>query len=213
MKLKIASVLIALASSSYGALVTLSSFAETYNGQDDYGILLSTGVPVAPGAGLASVIVFSSLTDTQVADLAAAQDYATLFAPANFVTITSDDFTGIAGAFGATAGFVSAGITGYVPALVNKTLYAYITSGSELGLFKSNSTLVADPAPPALENTYNVRFSDGTAIIGSFGPDYNVPTYVGGGPATVNSFQLVPEPSAALLGALGALGLLRRRRN
>ena len=28
-----------------------------------------------------------------------------------------------------------------------------------------------------------------------------------------SGFQLVPEPSAALLGALGALGLLRRRRN
>jgi hypothetical protein len=31
----------------------------------------------------------------------------------------------------------------------------------------------------------------------------------------ISGFQLaaVPEPSAALLGALGALGLLRRRRN
>ena len=36
------------------------------------------------------------------------------------------------------------------------------------------------------------------------------------GTVTLNSFALVPlvpEPSAALLGALGALGLLRRRRN
>lgn len=35
------------------------------------------------------------------------------------------------------------------------------------------------------------------------------------GPQTASGFQLasVPEPSAALLGAIGALGLLRRRRN
>ena len=38
---------------------------------------------------------------------------------------------------------------------------------------------------------------------------------VASGPTTATGFQLasVPEPSAALLGAIGALGLLRRRRN
>ncbi len=220
MKLKIASVFIALASTSFGALVTLSSFAETYNGQDDYGITLSTGAPVAPNAGLGRAIVFSTLTDVQVADLAAAQDYATLFAPGAFVVVTSDPFTGIAGAFGPTAGFVSASVSGYVPVVVNKTLYAYFTSGTDLGLFKTNSTLIADAPLPALENTYNLRLSPagGTAIIGGYGADYTTPTYVGANtPTSVNSFRLVsnaaiPEPSAVLLGALGALGLLRRRR-
>jgi hypothetical protein len=217
MKLKITAVILALASSSYGALITLSSFAESYNGQDDYGILLANGTPVAPSAGLAQVIVFSTFTDVQVAALAGAADYATLFAPSAFVSLASDNFTGINTAYGATAGFVSAGVSGLATGstVVNRTMYAYITSGTNLGLFKTNSTLVADGAPPALESTYNLKFSDGTGIIGGYGPDYVVPTYVGGGSETVNSFQLVdavPEPSAALLGALGALGLLRRRR-
>ncbi|MBJ7284451.1 MAG: PEP-CTERM sorting domain-containing protein, partial [Akkermansiaceae bacterium] len=39
-----------------------------------------------------------------------------------------------------------------------------------------------------------------------------VGTSVGSAVGT-SGFQLVPEPSAALLGALGSLGLLRRRRN
>jgi hypothetical protein len=37
--------------------------------------------------------------------------------------------------------------------------------------------------------------------------------YTGADPVRTANFALVPEPSAALLGALGALGLLRRRRN
>jgi hypothetical protein len=35
----------------------------------------------------------------------------------------------------------------------------------------------------------------------------------GSSPVKSATFQVIPEPSAALLGALGALGLLRRRRN
>ena len=37
--------------------------------------------------------------------------------------------------------------------------------------------------------------------------------YTGADPVRTANFTLVPEPSAALLGAVGALGLLRRRRN
>lgn len=213
MKLKITAALIALATSSHGALVKLTSFAETYNAIDDYGVVLSNGTPVAPGAGFASVIVFSTLNDTQVSALAAAQDYATLFAPGSFLTITSDNFTTFAGAgYGEVAGFFDMGVSGY-PVTVSNTLYAYFTSGSELGLFRTNTTLVADPAPPATENIYALSLNDGTAVIGSIGT-YNVPNYGPGGNAnqTANALQLIPEPSAALLGALGAFGLLRRRR-
>jgi hypothetical protein len=217
MKLKIAAALIALAASSHGALVKLTSFAETYNALDDYGVVLSNGNPVASGAGVASVIVFSSLNDTQVAALAAAQDYSTLFAPGNFLTIGSDNFTNFAGAgYGEVDGFFDIGVTGYVPTVTNVTLYAYFTSGSELGLFKTNSTLVADPAPPTPESSYILSLSDGAAVIGSF-DTYVIPSYGPGGTTNVtgNAFKLVnpvPEPSAALLGALGAFGLLRRRR-
>lgn len=217
MKLKITSALLALAASSFAATVTFSSVGQNYNGTDDWGVILSDGNPVAPSSGVAMIGYFTTYTDTQVADYAAANDYTTLFTTGAFTTICSDDFTGIATAYGATAGFVSASTSGYGTAGLNKTLYAYFTSGTELGLFKTNSTIVPDPAQPTPENNYFLSFADGVAIIGAFGANYVVPDY---GPAgtnnvEVNSFQLVntvPEPSATLLGALGALGLLRRRR-
>jgi hypothetical protein len=50
--------------------------------------------------------------------------------------------------------------------------------------------------------------ADGSTVgFGGLGTD------AGGTVATTQAFNLVPEPSAALLGAIGALGLLRRRRN
>lgn len=50
-----------------------------------------------------------------------------------------------------------------------------------------------------------------TPIMGSIGSWEGDPGGIGQG--TFRTLNLVPEPSAALLGALGALGLLRRRRN
>lgn len=213
MKLKITSVFLVLTGVCFGAAITISSVGNNYNGTDDYGILLSNDNPVGAGAGLARVGFFTTLSDAQVLTLATAQDYATLFGVGSFQTIVSDDFTGIVGAYGANAGFVNAGIIAYSAVGLNNTLYAYITSGTELGLFKSSLTIVPDPITPP-ETTYDVRFSSGTPIIGNYGPTYQVAyTGIGAGPMTVNSFQLVPEPSAMLLGALGILGLLRRRRN
>jgi hypothetical protein len=212
MKLKITSVLLALTGMSFGATITLSSVGSNYDGTDDYGILLANGTPVAQNAGLARVGIFTTLTDTQVSDLAALGSYETL--NASFTSIFSDNFTGINTAFGPNPGFVSGSITGYAVTNPNESLYVYITSGSDLGLFKSSQVLVADPVVPP-ENTYAISFGSGTAVIGGAGPSYSVPyTGIATGPKDVNSYQLVtiPEPSAALLGALGVLGLLRRRR-
>jgi hypothetical protein len=212
MKLKITSALLSLAGSSLGALVSISSVGVNYNGTDDYGILLSNGSPVAPLGGIARAGFFSTLTNLQVDALAAAQNYTLLFAPGNFTTIVSDDFTGIVGAYGANAGFVSASISGYNAAGLNNSLYVYITSGTEIGLFRSSFTIVPDSVTPP-ESNYSISFGSGSAVIGAYGPDYQVAyTGIAPGPMMVNSFQLVPEPSVAFLGALGALGLLRRRR-
>jgi hypothetical protein len=216
MKLKITCAFLALAGTSFGALVSLSSVGANYNGTDDYGVVNSSGVAIAAGAGLARVGFFPTLTDVQVADLAVTNSFETLFASGNFTTITSDNFTGINTAYGATPGFVSTSVSGYNAAGLNNTLYVYITSGTDLGLFKTTSTIVADPAQPTPETNYFLSFANTTALAGGVGPAYVANPYLGaqGNVTIANSIQLeaVPEPSAALLGAIGALGLLRRRR-
>ena len=70
------------------------------------------------------------------------------------------------------------------------------TSGSSYGAFQGPNV----PALGALTLNSQTMTED---LIGTS-------TYSAVG---TSGFQLVPEPSAALLGALGALGLLRRRRN
>lgn len=223
MKLKITAALLALSGSCFAATVTLSSVGSNYDGTDDYGILQSNGTtPVAVGAGVARAGFFATYTDAQVLTLATEKTLASLtLLFADFQTITSDDFSGINSAYGPNAGFVSGGVSNYNAAGRNNTLYSYISVGNlatgDFGLFKSNLTLIPDQAPPALEANYALNFQDGTAILGGYGADYQVAyTGLGAAPTSVNSFvltTLVPEPSAALLGAIGALGLLRRRRN
>lgn len=71
-----------------------------------------------------------------------------------------------------------------------------IVAGSRFGVYVSPS--LAMPADPSSVSRSFLELQFGGTI-----PD--------GGLSTTNT--VVPEPSAALLGALGALGLLRRRRN
>lgn len=63
------------------------------------------------------------------------------------------------------------------------------------------------PADGALQD-YTAPFV-GTDPVRSAGQSYSGT----GAQSTGPGFEIVPEPSAALLGAVGALGLLRRRRN
>lgn len=111
-------------------------------------------------------------------------------------------------------------------ALVGRTLYAIATDASSLGeatlssaysMFSFGILVADDPT----ENDYTANPAGHAPIIGLlgtftgnpgaaasdiFGPDAT-------GTYTTLKLVAVPEPSAALLGAVGALGLLRRRRN
>ena len=82
---------------------------------------------------------------------------------------------------------------------------------------------VSDYASTAATNNINIT-PNGTDKIDGVNASYPFATngaaitpLANAGTVTLNSFALVntaiPEPSAALLGAFGALGLLRRRRN
>ncbi len=79
------------------------------------------------------------------------------------------------------------------------------TAGTEWVVF-TRTTPLAFPANvvPAGNTTYTVSSS---AVV-----TFLAKGDIGNGFTNANTLNLVPEPSAALLGALGALGLLRRRR-
>jgi MYXO-CTERM domain-containing protein len=74
-------------------------------------------------------------------------------------------------------------------------------------------TLVGDePSPQAI--TGNISIGGSVVLSGGAGTFTAGTTYPGGeGVFKTLKMAVVPEPSAALLGALGVLGLLRRRRN
>jgi len=63
----------------------------------------------------------------------------------------------------------------------------------------------------AVENTYVANPSGVIPILGTISSISHTSTNFGSG--TYTTLVMVPEPSAILLGAFGALGLLRRRRN
>ncbi len=116
---------------------------------------------------------------------------------------------------GTTLGTISAGITalgGSDTSVFNtKEIYILVGNGATqaastaFGIFKM-TTPVFFPANVAAAGSTTVPTSSTAAI---------TPLANAGSEPTPGTFQLataVPEPSAALLGAIGALGLLRRRR-
>jgi Transposase IS200 like len=111
-------------------------------------------------------------------------------------------------------------------ARVGRALYVFVGNGASLAQFdavlnptgstawalKQVGTIAGDDGG---ENDYNANPFGGVApIIGSINPSAFTGDPAGLGGGTYSALQLVavPEPSAALLGAIGALGLLRRRR-
>ncbi len=99
-------------------------------------------------------------------------------------------------------------------ALAGRALYVFAGNASTLagstgfGLQQVGSIQLDEP----LEQSYSVTLAGAPAPI--FGQVGSYTGDAGGqGVATYTTLNLVPETSTALLGAIGALGLLRRRRN
>jgi MYXO-CTERM domain-containing protein len=103
-----------------------------------------------------------------------------------------------------------------ISSLLGRSLYALasdatnlasVTSGSGFSLFFVDT--IKEDSP--VENQYTANPAGISPIIGTLGTFTGDPG-LGEGTYTTLKMSVVPEPSAALLGALGALGLLRRRR-
>jgi MYXO-CTERM domain-containing protein len=75
-------------------------------------------------------------------------------------------------------------------------------------------TYIADNPPLIVQYTANAKTAVTTPASIVFGTVDTAPNPIAGTSSTLKLVAApIPEPSAALLGALGALGLLRRRRN
>lgn len=104
---------------------------------------------------------------------------------------------------------------GAVIALFVGTGNSIATSGTNWAVFTSTANTLF---PPDVSAATGVTFSATTpAALNVVGRGNPLGAFTAGGVSTNNfSFDgiaVIPEPSAALLGAIGALGLLRRRRN
>jgi hypothetical protein len=210
-----------VASNASAAFIQSSSLFEL-DGTGSDTIILGGVVPNNPLlTGIASSGTFS-ITDAAVDALITAGKYQDLVSAfASGTLIGSSDFTNDASDYfglvvpGAYA--FSSGINFNETTIIGQTLYTFMgdggtlaTSGS-LGLYRHSNTLAADPVIPP-ESNYDLKLSGGTLLVGTAGSKVMTITDLAAGPLAYKTITLIPEPSTALLGALGALGLLRRRR-
>jgi NAD/NADP transhydrogenase beta subunit len=142
----------------------------------------------------------------------------------NFVSVTSiltgvapDAGVGVEAGYAQQQNLTSIGTITGLNALLGRTVYAIATNTANLAIATLDSEYalvsygqILDDNPN--EITYTANPKGLTPVIGTVG---SLATTTGMGAGTYATLNLaaVPEPSAALLGALGALGLLRRRRN
>lgn len=125
----------------------------------------------------------------------------------NFTILSTTSFFG-----GDDAGYVSSGDIVFTDAagFGGSQLFVWFTNGfDENALITGFGKIPSDSSYP---NTVGFRLDSSNAasltyLLGSYNPSINSGS---GGAVVLNIW--IPEPSAAFLGAMGAFGLLRRRR-
>lgn len=113
---------------------------------------------------------------------------------------------------------INGSITGTAPTSLNgKLIHLFVGNGTTVENSSSYVILSGSASFPtdvtvATGVTYLATVGSNLTLVASQAADW-YPTLTLGGAAGNGYIQFVPEPSTALLGAIGALGLLRRRRN
>ena len=209
--MKIKKALILIAGLCYGTLASNAATVSLANVQGGPGVDMLwgdiNGQPM--NSGIVAVGYFTAgVTEEDISTIEG------LFANlANFTTLQS-------AVPGSSVNFPSAGylledpFTFSPTGLIGRNLYTIATDAASLAFADETSSFsmfrvatIAEDVP--LPNDYIANPAGGTIIIGSVGT-WEGETAFGSG--VYDTLNLVPEPSAALLGAIGALGLLRRRR-
>jgi hypothetical protein len=217
-KLSLVSALIAMASSANAAIVAVSNVS---TGLGDADALYENVDGTLVDGGIVAMGYFGSNNPSgDIANIAA----------------TIADFTILSsGQLGSYSDSLEGNYPGYVEAantdlgdllagnaLIGKKLYAFVGNQSTLASSTAYALYLIDTfveEESGLGLTYLAQPFGITPLIGSIDSiTINSPLAAGtdGAPSTYTTLKLVaavPEPSAALLGAIGALGLLRRRRN
>jgi hypothetical protein len=209
------------AGSSFAAIVDVGSLTTFDGGIADFVVTLD-GVNIASGfAGTG----FFSVTDSAVSTYILNKDWTNL-KTAFTATIGVDDFnSGVDFHLGVSniAGVFAINNSVFDPTShIGQSIYTFMSSaatvaatdGGAFALFKHSQTLTADPTSPPIPISYSLNLKNGTLLVGEYGTStVNLTGFEGPASATVTSINIVPETSSTLLGAIGALLLLRRRRN
>lgn len=229
MKLKklglLATLTVSIMSSASAAFIQSSSLFEL-DGTGSDTIILGGVLPNNPlTSGIAASGTFS-INDAAVDALVATKSYQSLVAAFGLGTLLgSSDFANDASdVFGLAvpgAYAFSSGTNFNETPIIGQTLYSFVGNGATLAastyfaLYRHNTTLAADPAIPP-ETNYDLKLTGGSLLLGTLGTKELTIPDLAGGAQSYRTITLegvaIPEPSAALLGAIGALGLLRRRR-
>jgi hypothetical protein len=210
-KIAILSSLLALASVSSGAIYNINNVV---NGTSDTVYAdssnsLLTGTIVTIGVFPSGFSLGTSLTDK-----------ATLLS--NYTTLSS----GLTGGTSSSLGGNPAGYAEYDPddqasiltgnPLLGRSLYSFMGNAATLAASTQFSLVLLGSINEDLPNEFSYSSNPGglTPVIGTLG---TFAGDLGGGPGNFTTLKTaslvaVPESSAAILGAVGALGLLRRRR-
>lgn len=209
--MKIKKTLILIAALCYGTLASNAATVSLANVQGGPGVDMLwadlNGQPM--NSGIVAVGYFTAtVTEENISTVEG------LFANLANFTIVQSAVPGSSTNF-PTAGYLLEDPTTFSPTgLVGRNLYTIATNAASLALADETSAFsmfrvatIAEDVP--LPNDYTANPAGGTIIIGSVGTWEGETEF---GPGVYDTLNLVPEPSAALLGAIGALGLLRRRR-
>jgi len=188
-----------------------NAFIVTIESGFDKAVTTSNDLPVASGSGFVATGFFTSLSDAQLATSTSAtlQGAFQLFG-----TSGTFGFGGFGGVYEVES---AGGRIGAASAFANQSIYTILGNGTTIGnstefvIYKHAGTFQIDDAD-ANDKTFN-------ATLGGAGGAYLMGSVTGGTVEIagqpfpqVEMAVAVPEPSAALLGLLGAVGLIRRRR-
>lgn len=194
------------------ALSKAGAFVVTTQSGFDKAVTTSDGNPIPNGGGFVAVGYFAEISDTDITSAITSADLAT-----SFRLYGTSGVVGFGGFGGVYDIEVDGGRLAASSEFVNQSIYTIVGNGSNISnstefiIYKSGELFQADISDPTPKSVSVVLGVDGSYLLG--GPTGGI-VQIGGFdfPEIRATVVAIPEPSGILLGVIGTLGLLRRRR-